>query len=116
VKGMSEFLLLLTPPSSHHLLAILTMLWLLHSSDLISPTYFIYLIHYPSSRRLSSLSSHSSSSGSSSSRMSRSLSFSDPGISVSISPNETLSSRAIREYVSGLSDQRLYLLKSGLIG
>ena len=46
-------------------------------------------------------------------------SSSDPGsgISVSISPNHiTLSSRAIREYVPGVSAQRLYVLNSGLLG
>jgi hypothetical protein len=42
-------------------------------------------------------------------------SSSDPGISVSISHQITLSSRAIREYVPGVSDQRLYVLNSGLL-
>jgi hypothetical protein len=45
-------------------------------------------------------------------------SSSDPGsgISVSISPDHiTLSSRAIREYVAGVSNQRLYVLNSGLL-
>ena len=40
-----------------------------------------------------------------------------PGISVSISPNHiTLSSSASREYVAGVSDHRLYVLSSGLLG
>jgi hypothetical protein len=44
-------------------------------------------------------------------------SSSGPGVSVSISPNHIiLSSRAIREYVPGVSDQRLYVLNSGLLG
>jgi hypothetical protein len=45
---------------------------------------------------------------------SRRLSISDPGISVSIPPNKTISTRTIREYVPGVSNRRLYLLNSGL--
>jgi hypothetical protein len=41
---------------------------------------------------------------------------SSDGISVSISPNHiALSSRAIRQYVPGVSDHRLYVLNSGLL-
>jgi hypothetical protein len=36
-------------------------------------------------------------------------------VSVSISPNKTLSPQAIREYVPRVSAQRLYLLNSGLL-
>jgi hypothetical protein len=43
---------------------------------------------------------------------SRRLSVSGPGIS--IPSNETISTRTIREYVTGVSDQRLYVLNSGL--
>jgi hypothetical protein len=65
------------------------------SSDPVSSTSYIYFIQYSSPP---------------------SSSFSDPGISVSISPNHiTLSSRAIREYVPGVSDQRIYVLNSGLL-
>jgi hypothetical protein len=77
--------------------------------DPISSTSLIYFIQYSSPS--SSLSSRRLSSPSLSGR---SLSNSDPEISVSISYNVTLSSRAIREYVRVVSDQRLYLLKSGL--
>jgi hypothetical protein len=81
-------------------------------SDPISSTYLIHFIEYsPSSRRLLSPSSHSSGSRSDGHR---SLSISDPGISVSISPDK-ISSRAIREYVPQVSDKRFYLLSSGLL-
>jgi hypothetical protein len=64
------------------------------SSDPVSSSSRIHVIHYSSP-----------------------LSSSDPGtgISVYISPNHiTLSSRAIRQYVPGVSDKRLYVLNSGL--
>ena len=80
------------------------------SSDPSSSSYLIFFIEYSSSsRRLSSQHSHDSHRGSD-----RSLSISNPGIGFSISRNNTLSSRTIREYVSGVSDQRFYLLHSGL--
>ena len=80
-------------------------------ADLIPSTYLIYLIRYnlassSSSRKLSSPFSHSMVDH-------RSLTISKP---VFISPNKTLSSRTIREYVAGVSDQRFYLLNSGTDG
>ena len=78
----------------------------LSSSDAISSSYLIYFIHYSSSRRLSVPSSHFSDAH-------RSLTISD-AVSVSLSPNQTLSPLTIREYVAGVSDQRFYLLNSGL--
>jgi hypothetical protein len=68
-------------------------------SDPVSSSYLIHFIVYSNS----------------SSSSSRRLSVSDPGISVSISPNKILSARTLREYVPGVSDQRLYLLNSGLM-
>jgi hypothetical protein len=71
--------------------------------DIISPSYVIYFIQDSSSsaRRLSSSSSSS-----------RSLSITGPGIS--ISRNQTLSPSSIRRYLPGMSDQKLYLINSGL--
>jgi hypothetical protein len=90
VQGLSlsslSFLSVSPPPS--FLLSSFTM----SSSDPVSSTSRIHFIQYSSPPS------------------------SDPGtgISVSISPNHTiLSSRAIREYVRGVSDQRLYILNSG---
>lgn len=80
------------------------------SSDPLSSSYLIFFIDYSSSsRRLSSPSHDSSHRGSD-----RSLSISNPGIAFSISRNITLSSRTVREYVAGVSDQRFYLLHAGL--
>ena len=96
VKGLSDWLLLRLLTASSLL-----------PSDPLSSTYFIYftdLSDLSSSRRLSSLV-HSSSS--------RSLSISDPGMPIFISPNKTLTTWTIREYIPGVSTQRLYLLSPG---
>ena len=63
------------------------------SSDPVSSTSFIYFIQ-------------------SWAHGDRYLSISNPGINIS---NKTLSSRAIHEYVYGVSDQRVYLLNSGIV-
>jgi hypothetical protein len=58
----------------------------------VSSSYLVHFIEYSNSSSSSPLS-----------------------VSVSISPNKTLSPQTIREYVPGVSDQRLYLLNSGLL-
>jgi hypothetical protein len=68
--------------------------------DLNSSSYLVYLIAESPTRRLSSSSLH------------RSLSISDTVIS--ISTNNTITARNLRDYVPGISDQQLYLLSSGI--
>lgn len=76
------------------------------SSDPVSPTYHVYFIQQFSPRRLS----HSRSDIRIGGNLRRSLSISHSSISILISPHQNLSSRIIRDYVPGVSDQHLYLL------
>ena len=75
-----------------------------------SSTYLIFFIHYSSSSRRLSLPSSSQGNRTG---PHRSLTISEPGISISISSHKTLSSQTISSYVTGVSDQRFYLLSSG---
>ena len=80
------------------------------SLDLISSSYKIYSIQY-------SFISSSSASGSSGASNDTHFYISLPNIFVSISPslNKPLSHRGIHQYVSGVSDQGLYILNSGYV-
>lgn len=84
------------------------------SSDFISSIYLIYFIQYPSLHSSRKLFDTKDPTDAALGSLSRDLSISNPGISVSISPNKTISWRTIRQYISGVSDQHLYLLNSGL--